>query len=646
MQTIFGVVSFKTHDSTESIGRHLVQADKFWTPNRSFASQANHYFVGGHAYHEETIRNDEYQDHFISLSDQGFILADIRLDNKSELILDLALSGNSTKMEILASLWKVYGTDMFTKIKGAFAIVIYQGIERTTYFGADKLGEKTLYYYLDAEQLIFSTYSKPINTIQHIDRNIDWEYIVRHQRNSLDVSDRTSNAKIKLCLPSYFYSCSGSNLSQTRYWRLDLTRETVYTNPDDYVDHFLDLFRKAIENRMRGYRNVGCHLSGGLDSSGVTANAQIIAQRTGQKLSSFSYIFDKTTFDKAKRLGYYNFNNLVNKQIDHSKIENPILISKTGSRDYKKILLEEVWTNGGLSWSNNVITEREIVQEAKKRQIGVILSGFPGDELVTSFCRAYYLEYLERGQLWKFFSSRHKDKWIPHYMFVLLLLKYAKKLGLNINSKRLGKILEYRKRKVFNTAKRTGSYGLYASDFIESNSSLLEALASADYVDIHHEIPLSLKAYQRNHIERSWTMRRILSERLYAQYHHVSYQHPMADADLIEYVLSIPVEQKRSDNLSRSLYRKAMRGLVVDEIRMGDKFSSILKPALLANESSANTKSTFLSYMEHLQSTGLLKYTKPDSLKKSMQKRGGRAFSMVYKELIPAVLVDQGMATY
>ena len=69
----------------------------------------------------------------------------------------------------------------------------------------------------------------------------------------------------------------------------------------------------------------------------------------------------------------------------------------------------------------------------------MVLSGFPGDELVTSFCRAYYLEHLEKGNLWAYFTktakSRHGQKDKIRALIGTKSMQWAPNITLGIRKK-------------------------------------------------------------------------------------------------------------------------------------------------------------------------------------------------------------------
>jgi len=522
-------------------------------------------------------KNSTTKDNCVHTENNVSICADVRLDNREELIKKLSVRDSSISDSLLIlKAYLTYGEDCLHHLIGAFAFAIWDASKKEFFCARDHIGIKPFNYYFHNHQFLFGSQRKSILRADNVDKSPDWKFIILKLDLRMSVEDRTENLYIKKLLPAHYLKINKDGLSIKRYWNLDIHSEVKYANDQDYVDHFLELFKESIKARMRGSSKVSAHMSGGLDSTGIAAVSASLTQSTDVDFHAYAYAFPEVENLKlSKRI--FNFNPDLKKQMAFSNITNGHLITKPIHVNFKKRIDHETMVCDGLSWSNNVFTEYELQHQAQQDGVGILFSGFLGDEIITSFCRPYYLEYLDKGQYGKFFSSKHQGKSIPAKLLFLLGLKFAKKLHIPINDNFFAKKYMSQKLKA-KTKKTIAETHLFSPDFIAQNKSLQEALIEEYNPEIHHSIPLSLKEYQRNHINRLWTTRRIESETLSSMHFGLEYRYPMSDIRLLQYVLSVPVEQKRNDKFSRLLYRNAMEGYLIDEIRLAGKYPTHLKP--------------------------------------------------------------------
>ena len=528
----------------------------------------------GHLRNKLNSEDDAVDPNQLYTENNFTIVADARLDNRADLLKKLNISNNTISDTILIlKAFQAYDTRCVDHLIGDFAFVIWDNQKQQLFGARDHIGVKPFNYYFKDKRFLFGSQRKSILAVSDVDKAADWTFIIQRMNNRMHVRDRTDNLYIRKLMPAHTILINEDGMHIEKYWELDIDATTVYQNEQDYVDHFVELFKQSIRDRMRGSSHISAHLSGGLDSSGVAAVGASITKDSSKTFHSLSYTFPE--YKKAPK-GIYNFNKIVQDQNKQSNIHHAHYVTELSNLSYMTHLSHEVQVCDGMSWSNNVRTEYEIQRVAKNANIGINLSGFLGDEIITSFCRPYYLEYLSKGQYFKFFKSKHNGEYKPLQLMGLFGLKIAKGLRLPVNDAYIARKYHATKQLKYVVSSEIGS--LFNPDFIAANEDLNEALKEKSFVAVHESIPLSFKAYQRNHINRHWTSRRMEHENLAASNFNMEYRYPMADIRLLQYVLSVPIDQKRNDKWSRLLYRRSMKGFLIDEIRWGDKFNSYLKP--------------------------------------------------------------------
>jgi len=560
------------------------------------------------------------------------ITSTTRIDNKKELVKEHRLEYTISDADLILFLYQKFGKETPKHIIGAFAFIIWDEKEQRLFCARDQMGVEPIYYYFKNGLLIIATEKKAILSIPAVDKTPDWDYwFLRSITPALTAApESTEYLHIKRLLPAHLMTVQKGEIKKTAYWSFDIHQRTVFKNEQDYTDAFLEHLERAIGDRMDGSDIIGSHLSGGLDSSGVTGMAQHIAQKTGKTLHTFSYTVPKR-FENLS-LPFENENPFVDAQIEFSKIKNAHKIVQPRFRSFKEILDLETSVMDGIPQTNNLHTEYEIQYAAHQNGVPIVLSGFAGDELVTSFVRAYYLEYLDKGQFVKYFKSRTYAGVGRLQLLAPFATKVAKKVGWKSAGKKMNALYYQRMQKKYERPSTIEKH-LFKEDYLKTNPSIESALNLSPYPDTHEELPTSLAEYQRNHVCRQHTSRRMESENQAGRQFKVNYRYPFTDIRLLQYVLSIPVEQKWSPDSTRYLYRKSMKDYMHPSILQRNNKQGSLKPMNSFYRMEA-LKSLYEKY-DDLMEKGYLDFVDPQKVQKY------RLFKQVPKNFMMYLMIGQ-----
>ena len=352
------------------------------------------------------------------------IVADVRLDNREELNTKLNISVNDqlSDTDYILKTYEKYGEKCVDHLIGAFAFVIYRKIDHSLFCARDHIGVKPLHYYYDGDRVLFGTEKKSLLCIPSTNRAPNWAFIMQSMMRNQKKEEDTEYMYIRRLPAASTLTIDKSGvLKINRYWKLDTQEKIVYKNEGDYVAEFIHHMKRAVSDRMRNAHNIGSHLSGGLDSSGISGVAASLAKSQGRELHAFSYTVPKEK--EGNKLPFENENPFVMDQVKLSDIKNHHRIERPIHQTMRELIEAEARIMDGIPATNNLATEYEIQYHARDAAVDVLLSGFPGDELVTSFVRPYYLEYLERGSWLKYFTSKHRGTYSFKKLLGPLLLK-------------------------------------------------------------------------------------------------------------------------------------------------------------------------------------------------------------------------------
>lgn len=572
MSSIYGILSFSQFKPTHLFANKIDDITGWWKPDKRFYLLEDNLLLGQQDLYSHRYSNLENKSIFDHPS--GYkIISDTRIDNRSDLLTELSLGDNISNSELILHLYHKHKEDCFSKLVGAFAVVIWDSKDHKLICARDQIGVKPFLYYHKKGLFAFGTQKKSITAIDETEKTPDWRYILNSISNLGLESHTTEYAEIKHLPPGHILLVKDNSLTLKKYWEPDINNKIVYKNDSEYIDEFLFIFRQAITCRMSSIGTTATHLSGGLDSSGITSVAHEIATQNNWKQKILSYnITDDYNGDPKRveeNLGAFELVSFLDLNSSFTNVNTPI------KRSIMTKVRHEVLCCDGGSRSNNVNTEYEIQAEAAKLNTKVLLSGFPGDELVTSFCRPFYLEHFERGNWIKYFTdkkkSRHNFKDRLKAFMPALLVKTMPFMQDFMSEK-------YTTRR-YKSKKYNFNYIFLNNDYFNASPELKEFLEPKYYPMVHHDFPSSLRQYQKNHICRPHTYMRMESEQLAGKYWHTEYRYPMADIRLIQFMLSIPMEQKISKDMSRRMFRLSMKNYIPDSIRLRDvKTAGSLKP--------------------------------------------------------------------
>jgi asparagine synthase (glutamine-hydrolysing) len=231
-------------------------------------------------------------------SDRGLILTwDGRLDNREVLIADLRsdLNASPTDLAIFAAAFDRWDTDCFRRIVGDWAASIWKPQARELLFAADYMAIRHIFYYLKDDQIWWSTDLSPLVLLSGDKFHIDDDYIAGYFASDPE-AHLTPYREIREVPPGQFVRVRKGRVEVERFWRFSPKSRIRYKTDAEYEEHFRYLFRQAVRRRLRSDSPVLVELSGGLDSSSIVCMTDdIIASEGPQnpRLDTISY-YDKT----------------------------------------------------------------------------------------------------------------------------------------------------------------------------------------------------------------------------------------------------------------------------------------------------------------------------------------------------------------
>ena len=235
------------------------------------------------------------------------ITSNARIDNRDELLSVLNIS-NSFSSEIsdnvlIAKAYQHWGEKCVNHIDGEWAFAIWNEVKKELFLARDPLGNTAVFYYKSNDYFVFCSSLKGILAIPEIlkiPNDVVLAGILAVYKPS---GGQTAYKDIFEIEPGHFITIQSDTIVKKRYWFIENTPELRYKSADDYVEHFLELYQNSVDVRLKNGGKMGSTLSGGLDSSSVTSLAAKTLQKQDKKLFAYTAIpFSDVSFlDTDKR---------------------------------------------------------------------------------------------------------------------------------------------------------------------------------------------------------------------------------------------------------------------------------------------------------------------------------------------------------
>jgi asparagine synthase (glutamine-hydrolysing) len=248
------------------------------------------------AFHTTKESRREKQPHISS--SEAVITWDGRLDNRADLIGDLrdSLTVNSTDVAIVAAAYEKWGANCLGKLIGDWALSIWNPRDRSVLFAKDPIGTKHLYYSFDDRQLTWSTILDPLVLFAGKTFEICEEYIAGWLAIPVfPAAHLTGYVGIHSVPPSSSVLLRPGRNVVSKYWDFDPGKRIHYRTDAEYEEHFRAVLDTAVQRRLRSDRPVLAELSGGMDSSSIVCMADLViakGQAQCPRLDTISWFED------------------------------------------------------------------------------------------------------------------------------------------------------------------------------------------------------------------------------------------------------------------------------------------------------------------------------------------------------------------
>lgn len=188
--------------------------------------------------------------------------------------------------EVIVHLYEDLGPRCVDRLRGMFAVALWDGRRRQIVLARDRLGKKPLYYLWDGRRLVFASELKAVLLAGEIERVIDPAALDAYLTLDYVPAPLTIYRGVHKLPAASVLTCRGGSIKVARYWAPPLgVRDERLRRTEEYVEELTALLREAVRIRLLSEVPLGVLLSGGVDSSTVVA---MMAQVTDQPIRTYS----------------------------------------------------------------------------------------------------------------------------------------------------------------------------------------------------------------------------------------------------------------------------------------------------------------------------------------------------------------------
>ena len=212
--------------------------------------------------------------------------------NYKELVQKEKLSCQTkSDTEVLIRLYQKYGVKFLNKLNGMFSFCIYDKRKNKFFCARDKYGKKPFYYYYKDGKFIYASEIKSILALLNKTPDLNLNALSEYLSFLSPINGNTFYKEIKKLDAGCQIIFESNKLNISRYYSLEHI-ETKYFNETKILTDIEELLIKSVESRLVGDVEVATLLSGGIDSSFISA---LYSKVSSKKINTFCIGYDEHT---------------------------------------------------------------------------------------------------------------------------------------------------------------------------------------------------------------------------------------------------------------------------------------------------------------------------------------------------------------
>ncbi|MDB1947553.1 asparagine synthase (glutamine-hydrolyzing) [Clostridium tertium] len=440
-------------------------------------------------------------------------------DLRKELINDGYIFEGYSDTEVLLTSYIRWGLDCIKKFNGIFAFAIYDENEKRVVLARDVMGVKPLFYTMKNGTFIFGSEIKALFKHPYVEPVVDKDGLTElFALGPAVIPGTTVYKNIEEVKPAQYIIVNEDGIKKDMYW--ELKAEEFNESEEEAVEHVRSLLIDSIDRQLVGDVPLCTFLSGGLDSSAISAIAAKEYKKRNKTLTTYSIDYE-----------------------DNEKYFKSSLFQPTSDQHFAEVMAEYI----GSGHRTVVLNHRDLVNALDDAVFGRDLPGMADvDSSLYLFCKEVKKDFVIA------LSGECADELFGGYPW------FTNEEMINSNTFPWSRFIGERK-------------AILSPDL---KNLKIEEVAQTAYNDTLKEVPhlsgeskLEHRMRELFYLNLRWFMVNLLNRKdRMSMANSLEVRVPFADYRLVEYAFNIPSNIKLLEGREKGLLRKSLEGILPESI--------------------------------------------------------------------------------
>lgn len=483
----------------------------------------------------------------VGLYDGLVVATDAILDDREQLGAQLGLSSEETALasdtDLIARSYRRWGAGCVERLLGDFAFAVIDPARDEVFLARDHIGSRPLFWSARNSTILFGSSVAGILAFTDFTWRINERTVAEYLTFPLVHVSGSFFEDVHAVQPGYSNTIRAGRSRSSRWWRPSFASRRKYNNDLDVIDATRRLLNRAIADRTVATGNVGAHLSGGVDSTGITALAARALKADGRSLKR-AYAWSPQISEQAPDSGKHDERHRI--ALCATREGVPITYGAADGAGLAALARRPMELEG----QADLVDEIALLSAIRDDHVRVVLSGWGGDEVFSSHGQGHLAQLILTGKVDR--AKRFAKGVLPTPRTVGSLLRLLWSEGLH---PLLPQPLHDR---VGSTRKFFSRRSFIRRDLVRRHQSLAWTRPRS----IRSRI--GSKANMKAQVAFGHIAMRMETWAAWSAEYNFQYRYPLTDRRLLEFLFALPPQQLYLDERPRGLALRVLSDCLPD----------------------------------------------------------------------------------